>query len=84
MQRISNPTIAGICGKFQRPENQKQGLHLLAEMGVDAQLEADKKDMRELFEEIEKRRGDSNLITPWGLSFDLTWEEWQKLKEAYL
>jgi hypothetical protein len=30
--------IAGICGKFSRPENRKEGLHLLAEMAAQAQL----------------------------------------------
>lgn len=38
-----------------------------------------KESKRELFKKIERMRGDSNLITPWGVSFDITWEEWQKL-----
>ena len=36
--RLLNSTeIAGVCGKFSRPENSKQGLHKLAEMASEAQ-----------------------------------------------
>ena len=54
MKLISPEEIAGVCGKFSRPEYRKEGLHLLVEMSADAQLDADREDVRELFEEIEK------------------------------
>lgn len=57
MKRMSDVAIAGVCGKFARPENTKEGLHLLAEMGADTQLESCEKEhkaeMIKLFEEIE-------------------------------
>lgn len=51
LKRISESKIAYVCGRFQRPEYRKEGLHLLAEMAADAQLEADQKVVDELKEQ---------------------------------
>jgi len=48
LKRLSEARIAGVCGKFSRPEYRKEQLHLLAEMAADAQLEADQKVVDEL------------------------------------
>lgn len=63
MKRISPEQIAGICGKFQRSENKKEGLHLLADWGADAQLKSCEAELlklkkewaRELFKELEDK-----------------------------
>jgi len=33
-----------------------------------------------IFKEIERSRGDSHLVTPWGDSFDISWEDWERIK----
>lgn len=48
MKRISEVEIAGIGGRFSRPENKVHGLHLLAEMSADAQLESCEEEHKEL------------------------------------
>lgn len=35
MRLLTEVEIAGVCGRFSRPENRKQGLHLLAEMAAN-------------------------------------------------
>ena len=54
LKRISDGRIAGVCGRFSRPEYRKEGLHLLAEMAADAQLEADQKVVDELKKQSRK------------------------------
>jgi len=68
MSILNRVEIAGICGKFARPENQKEGLHLLAEMASEAQDLKNKAEyeqkVKEIFEEIEKESYTENI--PWG------------------
>ena len=37
MRLLTEEEIAGVCGRFAKPENKKEGLHLLAEMAADAE-----------------------------------------------
>lgn len=37
MRLLTEEQIAGVCGRFARPENKKEGLHLLAEMAAEAE-----------------------------------------------
>lgn len=45
LKPLRSNEIAGVCGKFMRPENKKQGLHLLAEMSAQSQLDSIKKQL---------------------------------------
>ena len=37
MRLLTEEEIAGVCGRFAKSENKKEGLHLLAEMAADAE-----------------------------------------------
>lgn len=52
---LDSVEIAGVCGKFARSENRKQGLHLLAEMASEAQ-DAKTREMtlKEVGEKLER------------------------------
>jgi len=53
MERLlTKVEIAGVCGRFARPENKKQGLHLLAEMAADESQKATLKAVGEWLENI--------------------------------
>lgn len=89
MKRISPEKIAGICGKFQRPENKKEGLHLLADWGAEAQLESCEAELielkkewaREMVDKLEKYHTDAPFHN---FSVYITEEEWQSLKSKLL
>ena len=48
---LTEVEIAGVCGRFARPENEKEGLHLLAEMAADAEHKATLKAVGEFLDE---------------------------------
>ena len=47
MRLLTEEQIAGVCGRFARPENKKEGLHLLAEMAAEAEHKETLKAVKE-------------------------------------
>jgi len=87
LKRISEGEIAGVCGKFSRPENKKEGLHLLAEMGAQAQLEADKEKVEAIVQEIFREIDLRLELSKFGHDIDGWWladAHLQALKQKYV